>query len=66
MVKLSETELKKLIKGGETTFRLSFCGLVHIQVMLCFRYNKTLEIKQKSNKMWFYDLWRTGIDASNG
>ena len=32
----------------------------------CVMYNKPLEIKQKSMKTWFYDLWRTGVDAPGG
>src|SRR6266702_7121590 len=29
-------------------------------------YNKTLEIKQKSGKTWFYDLWRKGVQGLHG
>ena len=38
----------------------------HASPISCTMYNKTREIKQKSNKTWFYDLWRTGVDAPNG
>ncbi len=31
----------------------------HRSPISCSIYNKTLEIKQKSGKTWFYDLWRT-------
>ncbi len=30
----------------------------HKAPLSCAIYNKTLEIKQKSGKTWFYDLWR--------
>ena len=30
----------------------------HKAPLSCAVYNKTLEIKQKSSKTWFYDLWR--------
>lgn len=30
----------------------------HGSPLSCTIYNKTLEIKQKSGKTWFYDLWR--------
>src|SRR6266581_1778325 len=30
----------------------------HGSPLSCSIYNKTLEIKQKSGKTWFYDLWR--------
>src|SRR2546421_4743887 len=30
----------------------------HKAPISCSIYNKTLEIKQKSGKTWFYDLWR--------
>jgi hypothetical protein len=31
---------------------------LHKAPISCSIYNKTLEIKQKSGKTWFYDLWR--------
>src|SRR6266516_1168928 len=31
----------------------------HGSPLSCSIYNKTLEIKQKSGKTWFYDLWRS-------
>ena len=37
----------------------------HKAPLSCAIYNKTLEIKQKSGKTWFYDLWRkNGWDES--
>ena len=38
----------------------------HAAPLSCVVYNKTLEIKQKSGKTWFYDLWRTGVAGPNG
>jgi hypothetical protein len=32
----------------------------------CRIYNKTLEITQKSQKTWFYDLWRKGVSGPFG
>jgi hypothetical protein len=38
----------------------------HGSPLSCSIYNKTLEIKQKSGKTWFYDLWRKGVEGENG
>ena len=38
----------------------------HGSPLSCSIYNKTLEIKQKSGKTWFHDLWRKGIEGLNG
>src|SRR5713226_810100 len=38
----------------------------HGSPLSCSIYNKTLEIVQKSQKTWFYDLWRKGIEGANG
>ncbi len=38
----------------------------HASPISCAIYNKTREIKQKSKKTWFYDLWHAGVDAPNG
>jgi hypothetical protein len=32
----------------------------------CSIYNKTLEIRQKSGKTWFHDLWRRGVEGPSG
>jgi hypothetical protein len=31
---------------------------MHRSPLSCSIYNKTLEIRQKSHKIWFYDLWQ--------
>ncbi len=38
----------------------------HRSSISCSIYNKTLEIKQKSQKTWFYDLWRKGVEGLHG
>jgi hypothetical protein len=38
----------------------------HGSPLSCSIYNKTLEIKQKSGKTWFYDLWQKGVEGLNG
>src|SRR5205807_9517086 len=38
----------------------------HKAPLSCSIYNKTLEIKQKSGKTWFYDLWRKGVEGLHG
>src|SRR5258708_5857396 len=38
----------------------------HGSLLSCTIYNKTLEIKQKSGKTWFYDLWRKGVKGVHG
>jgi len=38
----------------------------HGSPLSCSIYNKTLEIKQKSGKIWFYDLWRKGVEGLKG
>ena len=38
----------------------------HGSPLSCSIYNKTLEIKQKSGKTWFYDLWRKGVQGLHG
>ncbi len=38
----------------------------HASPISCAMYNKTREIKQKSKKTWFYDLWRTGVECPSG
>ncbi len=38
----------------------------HGSLLSCTIYNKTLEIKQKSGKTWFYDLWRKGVEGVQG
>ena len=49
---------------NRTVSTLMFSG--HGSPISCAIYNKTREIKQKSMKTWFYDLWRSGVDAPNG
>src|SRR6266700_1268531 len=38
----------------------------HGSPLSCSIYNKTLEIKQKSGKIWFHDLWRKGMEGLHG
>jgi len=38
----------------------------HGSPLSCSIYNKTLEIKQKSGKTWFHDLWRKGVEGLHG
>jgi hypothetical protein len=38
----------------------------HGSPLSCSIYNKTLEIKQKSGKTWFHDLWRKGVEGAYG
>ncbi len=38
----------------------------HGSPISCTIYTKTLEIKQKSLKTWFYDLWCRGVEGPNG
>ena len=38
----------------------------HKSPISCSIYNKTLEIKQKSGKTWFYDLWHKGVEGLHG
>jgi len=38
----------------------------HRSPLSCRIYNKTLEIKQKSGKTWFYDFWRKGVEGLHG
>ncbi len=38
----------------------------HASPLSCSIYNKTLEIKQKSHKTFFYDLWCVGLPAPSG
>src|SRR6266496_1016026 len=38
----------------------------HKAPISCSIYNKTLEIKQKSGKTWFYDLWHKGVEGLHG
>src|SRR5258708_36624528 len=38
----------------------------HGSPLSCTIYNKSLEIKQKSGKTWFYDLWCKGVDRVHG
>jgi hypothetical protein len=38
----------------------------HGSPLSCSIYNKTLEIKQKSGKIWFHDLWRKGVEGPYG
>jgi hypothetical protein len=38
----------------------------HGSPLSCSIYDKTLEIKQKSGKTWFHDLWRKGVEGLHG
>jgi len=38
----------------------------HASPLSCTIYNKTLEIKQKSAKFWFHDLWKKGVEGPAG
>lgn len=46
----------EVIQDGRRISTLRFSG--HGSPLSCTIYNKTQEIKQKSGKTWFYDLWR--------
>ena len=61
---LYETGVDRVALENRRVSMLTFSS--HAAPISCVIYNKTLEIKQKSNKTWFYDLWRTGVDAPNG
>ncbi len=38
----------------------------HRSPLSCSIYNKTLEIRQKSGKTFFHDLWRKGVEGFHG
>jgi len=49
------TEVDGVSLDSHIVSTLMFSG--HASPISCAIYNKTREIKQKSNKTWFYDLW---------
>jgi len=58
------TEVDGVSLDSHIVSTLMFSG--HASPISCAIYNKAREIKQKSNKTWFYDLWRTGVAALGG
>jgi hypothetical protein len=61
----SSDRVADMLEGGASVAVVSGRRLATLEFgahgapLSCSMYNKSLEIKQKSHKTWFYDLWRS-------